>query len=68
MKVNFNQQPIGNSNFEHLRNKTETEVLDKEIKKLLKKGMTKESNNGIAGERDGTFRMILNLNKLNEYV
>ena len=37
LKVNFNQQPISNSNFECPRNKTEIEILDKEIKKLLKK-------------------------------
>ena len=78
MKVNFNQQPIGNTNFEHPRNKTEIEILDKEIKKPLKKGVIKEENNKIEGERfsniflrpkpDGTFRMILNLWKLNECV
>ena len=78
MKVNFNQQPIGNRNFEHPRNKTEIEILDKEIKKPLKKGVIKEENNKIEGERfsniflrpkpDGTFRMILNLKKLNKCV
>ena len=78
MKVNFNQQPISNSNFEHPRNKTEREILDKEIKKLLKKGVIKEAITGIEGERfsniflrpkpDGNFGMILNLKKLNECV
>ena len=51
LKVNFNQQPISNSNFEHPRNKTEIEILDKEIKKLLKKGVIKEANTGTEGER-----------------
>ena len=46
-KVNFNQQPISNSNFEHPRNRAEIEILDKEIKKLLKKGVIKEANTGI---------------------
>ena len=78
MKVNFNQQPIGNTNSEHPRNKIEIEILDKEIKKLLKKGVIKEATNKTEGERfsniflrpkpNGTFRMILNLKKLNERV
>ena len=29
LKVNFNQQPISKSSFEHPRNKTETEILNK---------------------------------------
>ena len=78
MKVNFNQQPISNSYFEHPRNKAEIEILDEEIKKLLKKGVIKEAITGIEGEKfsniflrpnpDGSFRMILNLKKLNECV
>ena len=51
MKVNFNQQPISDSNNEHARNKTEIKNLDKEIKKLFKKGVIKEENNEIDAER-----------------
>ena len=51
LKVNFNQQLIGNSNFENPRKKTEIKILEKEIKKCLKKGVIKEANNGIEGER-----------------
>ena len=78
LKVNFNQQPISNSNFEHPRNKREIEILGKEIKKLLKKGVIKEAITRIERERfsniflrpkpDDSFRMILNLKKLNECV
>ena len=52
--------------------------MDKEIKKLLKKEVIKEAITGIEGERfsniflrpkrDGSFRMILKLKKLNECV
>ena len=76
MKVNFNQQPISNSNFEHPRNKTEIEILDKDIKKLLKKGVIKGSNYWnsrrtifqyfLRPKPYGNFRMILNLKKLDE--
>ena len=75
LKVNFNQQLIVNSNFEHPGNITEIEILDKEIKNLLK---SVEVNSGIAGERvsniflrskpDGTSRMKQNLKILNECV
>lgn len=34
LKVNFNEQPIGNSNFEHPRNKTETNFGLKSLKNL----------------------------------
>ena len=54
LKVNFNQQPISDSNFEHARNKTEIKNLDKEIKKLLKKGVIKEPDKEIDGERFST--------------
>ena len=50
MKVNFNQQPISDSNFEHPRNETEIDILDKEIKNLLKKAVIRETNNGMEGE------------------
>ena len=52
--------------------------MDKEIKKLLKKGVIKEAITGIEGDRfsysflrpkpDGNFRMILNLKKRNECI
>ena len=51
MKVNLNQQPMSNSTFEHPTKKTETEILDKEIKKHLKKGVINEANKGTEGER-----------------
>ena len=78
LKVNFNQQLIVNSNFEHPGNITEIEILDKEIKNLLKSVVIKEVNSGIGGERvsniflrskpDGTSRMKQNLKILNECV
>ena len=49
LKVDFNQQPISNSNFERARNKTEIEILDKEIRRLSKIGVIKEANTGIEG-------------------
>ena len=77
VKVN-NQQLIVNSDFEHPGNITEIEMLDKEIKKLLKSVVIKEVKSGIAGERvsntflrskpDGTYRMKQNLKKLNDCV
>ena len=77
VKVN-NQQLIVNSDFEHPGNITEIEMLDKEIKKLLKSVVIKEVKSGIAGERvsniffrskpDGPYRMKQNLKKLNECV
>ena len=42
---------MSNSKFEHPRKKTEIEILDKEIKKLLKKGVINEANKGTEGER-----------------
>ena len=52
--------------------------MDKEIKNILKKGVIKEANTEIEGEQlssvfrdqkpNGTFRMTLNLKKLNECV
>ena len=51
LKVNFNQQPIGNSNFGNPRKKTEIKILEKQIKKCLRRGVIKEANNETEGER-----------------
>ena len=75
LKLNFLGEVPENNAFEYNRSAKETELIDSEVKKLLDKGVisltTEEdgdyfSNLFTTPKKDGTYRTILNLKKLNK--
>ena len=75
LKLEFKNEPPEKDAFEYPRPKQEWEIIDKEIKKLLKKKVVEPcqpeegeyySNLFTAEKIDGTYRTILNLKFLNK--
>ena len=75
LKLNFLGEVPENNAFEYNRSAKETELIDSEVKKLLDKGVisltTEEdgdyfSNLFTTPKKDGSYRTILNLKKLNK--
>ena len=77
LKLRIVDKPVTNAPFEHPRSIDETAIINGEIQKLLRKQVIEEvandTNTGYYSnlftnrKKDGTYRTILNLKKINEY-
>lgn len=77
MPIEFDEPPTGCSRAATLTSLAETEIVDREIAKLLAKGIIEVTTHKpkealssifIRPKKDGTHRLILNLKNLNEFV
>ena len=75
LKLNFVSDPPGKNPFEYPRSTKETEIIDSEIHKLIKKQVVSKttaiegdyfSNLFTTPKKDGSYRTILNLKHLNK--
>ena len=77
LKLDFNSTPKTNKIKKNQFSKSETELMDQEVQKLLSKDIITFSSHDkneiispvfLRHKQDGTFRMILNLKETNEYI